>query len=120
MVTTTPTATSRLTPGIREAAAIASAATTMPGMPPTISGTPVERREDEAGEDRVGERLGRVGEPVEDDPAAERSAGDADQGHLDHRAPHELVLQGLEHAQWWWGGRIARASVPGSSTIAPP
>jgi hypothetical protein len=60
-----------------------------------------DRGQDQAGEDRVRQRLGRVGEPVEDDPAAERAAGDADQRHLGDRAPHEFVLQGLEHRQWW-------------------
>ncbi len=40
MVTTTPTAASRPMPGTRETTAIASAATTMPGTPPTISGAP--------------------------------------------------------------------------------
>ena len=37
-----------------------------------------ERREDEAGQHRVGDRLGRVALPVEDDPDAERAADDAE------------------------------------------
>ncbi len=40
VVTTTPTATSRLSPGTRATSAIASAATTIAGAPPTRSGAP--------------------------------------------------------------------------------
>ena len=46
---------------------------------------PDERREDEAGQQRVRERLGAVGEVVHDDPAAERAAGDAEQHDLGER-----------------------------------
>ena len=69
-----------------------------------------DRGEDEPGEDRVGERLGRVGEAVEDDPAAERTAGDADQDDLGEGALHERFLQGLEHLS---GGDGEAAGSPG-------
>ena len=59
-----------------------------------------DRRQDQAREKRVRERLGRVGEAVEDDPATERAAGDAEQDDLGQGALHERFLQGLEH-QWW-------------------
>ena len=45
----------------------------------------------------MSQRLGRVGEAVEDDPAAQGAAGDPDQRHLGDRSAHELVLQRLEH-----------------------
>ena len=56
-----------------------------------------DRGEDQAREERVRERLGRVGEAVEDDPAAERAAGDAEQDDLGEGALHERFLQWLEH-----------------------
>jgi hypothetical protein len=53
----------------------------------------------EAREKGVGKRLGRVGETVEDDPAAERATGDADQDHLDEGALHEGLFERLDHLQ---------------------
>ena len=122
VVTTTPTAASRLMPGTRETTAIASAATTMRRHAAEDQRHPRDRGEDQAGEDRVGQRLGRVGEPVEDDPAAQGAAGDPDQGHLGDRSPHELVLQRLEHRSVVMvvGGQDRAAAAPGSSTIEPP
>ena len=110
VVTTTATPTSRPTPGTREASAIASAASDDRRRRPEQQRHPGDRGEHQAREDRVGERLGRVGELVEDDPAAERAAGQAEQGHLGDRPLHERFLEGLEHQWWWWcGGRIASA-----------
>ena len=88
-----------------------------------------QRGRDEAGEERVGERLGAVRELVEDDPAAERAAGDPDQHELEEGALHEAERPGMEervgHASppwtWWCAGRIPTAAPsPGSATIAPP
>ena len=58
--------------------------------------------EHEAGQRRVGEGLGRVGKPVEDDPAPDRGAGGPEQGDLGDRPQHELVLQRLQHQWSWW------------------
>ena len=60
-----------------------------------------EGRDHQPGEDRVGERLRRIGELVEDDPAAERARGDADQSDLGERPLHEGFLERLDHRQWW-------------------
>ena len=61
-----------------------------------------KRRHDEAGEDRVGERLRAVGEPVEDDPAAKRATDECEQQHLRERALHDRlsprVAQRVPHA----------------------
>ena len=58
---------------------------------------PGDRGEDQPREERVGKRLGRVGEAVEDDPAAQRATGHADKNDLGESALHERFLQGLEH-----------------------
>ena len=64
-------------PGTRPASAIASAATTIAGRAAEQERHAGERGEHQPGEDRVRERLGRVGELVEDDPAAERPPASA-------------------------------------------
>src|SRR5207253_11159706 len=86
-----------------------------------------ERRDDEPGEERVRERLGAVGEPVEDDPAAEHGAERADEEELEERPLHERVAPRMEdrvrHAcSWWWGGRTTAVSpaAAGSGTISAP
>jgi ATPase subunit of ABC transporter with duplicated ATPase domains len=54
-----------------------------------------QRRADEPRKERVGERLGAVGELVEHDPAAEHGADDADEEELEQRPLHE---RGIERA----------------------
>ena len=70
----------------------------------------------------MGEGLGRVGDAVEDDPAAERAAGQRDQPDLEQGARHELlakrVCEEVEH-QWWWAGRIPTWSLPGDLDDRP-
>ena len=71
------------------ASAIASAAPASPSAPPSRSGMPATAASARPGKMRVRERLGAVGEPVEDDPAPERAADRADQRDLEQRAPHD-------------------------------
>src|SRR5256885_433417 len=66
-----------------------------------------QRRRDQPGEQRVGERLGRVGELVKDQPAPQQPADQPDQRDLEER-PLEHGLrprlgEPVRH-QWWWGG----------------
>jgi hypothetical protein len=85
-----------------------------------------ERGDDEAWQQRVGQRLGAVGEVVEDHPTAERPAGHAQQEHLEEGAPHDRlrpgVGEGVDHSSppWWCGGTSDRAPPPGRATIAAP
>jgi hypothetical protein len=81
---------------------------------------PEQRGRHEPGEERVRQRLGAVGELVEDDPAAEHGADDADEEELEQRPLHERVRPGLEQRvnQWWCGG--SSAASPGRVTISPP
>ena len=76
----------------------------------------------QAREEGVGEGLRRVGDAVEDHPAAQRPAGQRDQPDLEQRPADELLAQRIcdevDH-QWWWAGRIPTWSLPGISTIAP-
>ncbi len=84
-----------------------------------------ERGDDEAGQQGVRERLGAVGEAVEDDPASERAAGRAERDDLDERPEVDRVAPGIEQPvehqwSWWWGGRTPWPPPPGNSTIDPP
>jgi hypothetical protein len=85
-----------------------------------------ERCDHEARKARVRERLGAVGELVEDDPAAEHAAHDSDQEQLEQRALHEperpRIEQRVHHScSWWCAGRTPTgAPSPGSGTTAPP
>src|SRR6185369_12845552 len=84
-----------------------------------------ERRDDEPGQHRVRDRLGGVALPVQQDPHAERAAGDRDHQHLDQRALHEgageRVEQPVEHQwSWWWCSTATARSPPGSTTSSAP
>ncbi len=55
-----------------------------------------ERREHEAGEEAVRERLGAVREPLRDHPEAERAAEPSHQCQLEQRAPVDAGAQGVD------------------------
>ena len=101
VVTTTATAVSRLIPATRAAERDRDRGHDERRHGAEQQRGAGDRGQDQARKERVRERLGRVGEAVEDDPAAERAAGDAEQHDLGEGALHERFLQGLEHGQWW-------------------
>ena len=83
-----------------------------------------QRRHDEAGEQAMRERLGRIGEAVEDQPATEEAAAPCEQQALQPRAAHDGLgprvgeeVQGCD--QWWCGGSTAWPP-SGSCTRSPP
>ena len=63
---------------------------------PSSSGAPGERGEHEPRQQPVGERLGRVGQPLGDDPEAERAAERAEQRDLEQRAAADAGLERVE------------------------
>src|SRR5918999_241460 len=86
----------------------------------------------ETREHRVGQRLGAIGQPVEDDPAAQCSADYTEQRYLRQSPLHDRLAPGVEdcppdtgregHSQigdtqhspqalqsWWCGGRMAES-----------
>ena len=66
---------------------------------------PEQRGHHEPREERVGERLGAVGELVADDPAAEHAADDPDERELEEGPLHEPERprfdERVHHSSWW-------------------
>ena len=119
VVTTTATAVSRPMAGTWPAAAIASAATSRPAAPPSSSGMPVQRGDDEPRQQRVGQRLGAVGEVVEDDPAARArrrstpSSATSSSARRPTGSAHGSVsvCSAASISAWWWWRRHDRAQL---------
>ena len=92
-----------------------------------------QRGADEPREHAVRETLGAVGHAVEQDPAAEPAADEADERDLEEGVLHERLapgpaqpLPGAAHPSpwsWWCAGRIPRDGSPlpsSTATIEPP
>ena len=123
LVITAATAVSAPSVGTRRTSATPAAAPATPAAPPSSKRQPEQRGADEAGEERMRERLGAVRELVVDDPAPDDAADDPEQHELCERELHEglapRVHERVHQWSWWCGGRMA-AAFPGKVTIAPP
>ena len=72
-----------------------AAAAPAPTAPPATIGSPSSEARDEAGEHAVREALGAVGHAVEQHPAAEPAADEADERDLEEGVLHERLSPGL-------------------------
>ena len=96
--TTTATPMSPPARASRATSAIPPAATSTPAAAPSSSGTPGQRGDHEPGQHRVRERLRRVRAPQQQDPDAQRPAGEPEDDRLDERALHDPA--GQHRHQW--------------------